>query len=68
MIKVHLYKENGSITVKDQELELTILRSHSVEDGEYVRPTGRQMVMLAIREENGKLIIENKQTGLEIKV
>ena len=68
MIKVHLYKKNGSTTVRDKELEISILRTPSVEDESYHSPVGRQIVMLAIREEYGMLIIENKQTGLEIKI
>ncbi len=68
MLKIHVYTKKHVLTIKDQELELSIIRSHSVKDGEYVRPKGRQMVMLAIREENGQLIITNHSTGLEVKV
>lgn len=66
MIKTHIYTNNHSYTVKGKTLDITLLRSHSVKDGGYVRPKGRQTVMIEVSEEDGRLIITNKQTGQSV--
>jgi len=66
MIKTHIYANNHSYTVKGQTLDITILRSHSVKDGDYARPKGRQTVMIEVSEKDGRLIITNKQTGQSV--
>ena len=66
MVKTHIYTKGHSYTVKGQTLDLTILRSHSVKDGGYVRPKGRQAVMIEITDKDGRLIITNKHTGQSV--
>lgn len=66
MIKTHIYTKNHVHTVKDSSLQISILRSHSVKDGQYTRPKGKQLVQITITEANGRLIITNTTTGNKV--
>lgn len=70
MIKAHIYDTKGhSYTVKDKAIEFTFLRQGSVTDGTmHIRPKGRQVVMIEVTEDEGKLIITNKATGQSVLI